>query len=71
MDYLKHSLAQLEADLLTLPHSTQQRELWKRKEIKGLEVGGDSRTHREVLTAIRNKEDKKETLLRGEAMWWW
>lgn len=64
MDYLKHSLAQLEADLLTLPHSTQQME-----EIKGLEVGGDSRTHREVLTAIRNKEDKKETLLRGEAMW--
>lgn len=69
MDYLKHSLTQLEADLLTLPHSTQQRELRKRKEIKGLEMGGDSRTHREVLTAIRNKEDVKETLLRGEAMW--
>lgn len=69
MNFLKHLLEQLEADLFTLPHSAQHRELRKRKEIKVLEVGGDSKTHIEVLTAIRNKEDIKETLLRGEAMW--
>lgn len=68
MNFLKHLLEQLEADLLTLPHSTQQRELRKCKETNGLEVGGDYKTHREVLTAIRNK-DIKETLLRGGAMW--
>lgn len=71
MNFLKHLLEQLEADLLTLSHSTQQRELWKHKEINSLEVGGDSKTRREVLTAIRNKQDIKETLLTGEAMWWW